>query len=180
MHTVKSEQRRMFRVSIMVLIILLTVGCDQGTKALARSRLGQGNVVFLLGGVLVMRYVENQGAFLSLGAWLPPPARRALFIAFPVVILGALIVYVARKKDIRVLLGAGFSLVAGGGIGNLLDRILHNGRVGDFLNVGLGSLRTGIFNVADLCIMLGCLLLIIDSARGNRPPFLLDPGRRRQ
>jgi len=156
---------RIFGVSIMAIIILLTVGCDQGTKALARSYLGQGNVVSLLGGILVMRYVENPGAFLSLGAWLPGPVRQALFIAFPIAILGALIVYVARKKDIRVLLGAGFSFVAGGGIGNLLDRVIHNGRVGDFLNIGLGSVRTGIFNVADLSIMLGCLLLIVDSAR---------------
>jgi signal peptidase II len=159
------KHRRMLGVAAMVIIILLTVGCDQGTKALARSYLGQGNVVSLLGGVLVMRYVENPGAFLSLGAWLPALVRRALFIGFPIAILGGLIFYVARKKDIRVLLGAGFSLVAGGGIGNLLDRVLHNGRVGDFLNVGLGSFRTGIFNVADLGIMLGCLLLIIDSAR---------------
>ena len=149
----------------MVIIILLTVGCDQGTKALARSYLKGGNVVSLLGGVLVMRYVENQGAFLSLGAWLPGPVRRAVFIAFPIVIMAGLIVYLARKKDIRAMLAAGFSFVAGGGIGNLLDRVIHNGRVGDFLNVGLGSFRTGIFNVADLSILLGCLLLIIDSAR---------------
>lgn len=159
------KYRRMFGVAIMIMIILLTVGCDQGTKALARSYLGQGNVVSLLGGVLVMRYVENPGAFLSLGAWLPLPVRSALFVAVPIAILAALIIYVARRKDIRVLLGVGFSFVAGGGIGNLLDRVIHNGRVGDFLNVGLGSFRTGIFNVADLGIMLGCLLLIVDSAR---------------
>lgn len=152
---------------VMVIVLLLTVGCDQGTKVLARSYLGHGQVVSLLGGVLVMRYVENQGAFLSLGAWLPRPARQAAFIAFPVAILAALITYVARKKDIRLMLAVGFSFIAGGGIGNLLDRIAHDGRVGDFLNLGAGGIRTGIFNAADLAIMFGCLLLLIDSARGQ-------------
>jgi signal peptidase II len=52
------------------------------------------------------------------------------------------------------------ALVAGGGISNLIDRLLYNGRVTDFLNVGIGSLRTGIFNVADMAIMAGALLLL--------------------
>jgi signal peptidase II len=112
-----------------------------------------------------MRHVENQGAFLSLGAWLPFLVRRAFFIAVPLAILAGVVAHVARKRDSRPLLAAGFSFVAVGGIGNLLDRIIHDGRVGDFLNIGVGVLRTGIFNVADACIMLGCLLLFIDAVR---------------
>jgi signal peptidase II len=173
------RHKGMFAVAVMIAIVVLAVGCDQATKALARSSLTGGNAVSLLGGVLVMRYVENQGAFLSFGAWLPAPMRRAVFIVFPVVILAGLIAYVAWKKDIRPMLAAGFSLVAGGGIGNLLDRLIHNGRVGDFLNIGLGSVRTGIFNVADMCIMLGCLLLIIDSARPRTQPRTQRGTRRR-
>ena len=103
------KHSRIVGLRVIVVVILLAVGCDQGTKALARSCLGKGDVVSLLGGALIVRYVENQGAFLSLGAWLPEPVRRALFIAFPAAILGGLIAYVARKKDIRLLLGAGFS-----------------------------------------------------------------------
>jgi signal peptidase II len=53
------------------------------------------------------------------------------------------------------------SLVAGGGISNLIDRFLYDGRVTDFLNVGIGSLRTGIFNLADMAILAGALLLIL-------------------
>lgn len=155
---------------IMATVLLLTVGCDQGTKALARSYLKDGTVVSLLGGVLVMRYVENQGAFLSLGAWLPRPVRRAVFIAFPLAMLAAVAVYVVRKRNVHTVLATGLSFVAGGGIGNLLDRIIHDGRVGDFLNVGVGVLRTGIFNVADLCIMLGCLLLLVDATRKSERP----------
>jgi signal peptidase II len=146
-------------------VILLTVGCDQGTKAIARSYLKDGKVVSLLGGVLVMRYVENQGAFLSLGAWLPGHIRRVILIAIPLAILAGVVMYVVGKKGIRVLLAMGLSCIAGGGADNLLDRVVRGGKVGDFLNLGFGALRSGIFNVADLCIMLGCLLLIIEASR---------------
>jgi signal peptidase II len=54
------------------------------------------------------------------------------------------------------------ALVAGGGISNLIDRLLYNGRVTDFLNVGIGGVRTGIFNVADMAIMAGALLLLVN------------------
>ncbi|HXC20398.1 MAG TPA: signal peptidase II, partial [Steroidobacteraceae bacterium] len=54
------------------------------------------------------------------------------------------------------------ALIAGGGISNLIDRLLYGGRVTDFLNVGIGSLRTGIFNVADMAILAGALLLILN------------------
>lgn len=55
-----------------------------------------------------------------------------------------------------------WSLVLSGGIGNLLDRLLHDGGVIDFMNVGIGSLRTGIFNVADVCITIGVSLLVLE------------------
>ncbi|WP_419661036.1 signal peptidase II (lipoprotein signal peptidase) domain protein [Desulfosarcina variabilis str. Montpellier] len=55
--------------------------------------------------------------------------------------------------------------LSGTGIGNLIDRILHNGFVMDFLNVGIGPLRTGIFNVADVAIMGGAALLFFKTFR---------------
>src|SRR6185437_669837 len=60
------------------------------------------------------------------------------------------------------------ALVAGGGISNLIDRLLYDGRVTDFLNVGIGSLRTGIFNLADMAILAGALLLVL-RMRGAAP-----------
>jgi signal peptidase II len=120
--------------------------------------------VSLLGGILVIQYVENRGAFLSLGASLLRPIRQAVFIASPVAMLAAMIVYAGRKKDIRSTLTAGFSFIGGGGIGNLLDRIVHDGKVGDFLYMGIGGIRTGISNLADFSIMFGCLLFVLSAA----------------
>ena len=55
---------------------------------------------------------------------------------------------------------AGLSLIAGGGVGNWIDRLTNDGRVTDFLNVGVGGLRTGIFNVADVVLLAGVAIFI--------------------
>jgi signal peptidase II len=60
------------------------------------------------------------------------------------------------------------SLIAGGGLSNLIDRIAYGGYVIDFLNIGLGGLRTGIFNIADVAIMVGAISLIVRSLRHER------------
>jgi signal peptidase II len=59
----------------------------------------------------------------------------------------------------------GLALLTGGGLGNWLDRLLHSGAVVDFVSLGLGSLRTGIFNVADVAIVAGALLLALGPLR---------------
>ena len=66
-----------------------------------------------------------------------------------------------------VLIGTG--LVLAGGASNWVDRAIR-GSVVDFINVGVGSLRTGIFNVADLAIMLGAVVLLLASSIGDAPP----------
>jgi signal peptidase II len=62
----------------------------------------------------------------------------------------------------------GMALIWGGGVSNFADRILSDGRVVDFLNLGIGSLRTGIFNVADVAIMAGVGLLILAWTRNTK------------
>ncbi len=157
--------RRAVVATVMLAVVLMTVGCDQASKRIARTYLEDGSSRSLLGGALVLRYVENQGAFLSLGSVLPRPVRRILFVAIPLCLIAGIIVYAAGRRSLRAMLAAGLSLVAGGGAGNLLDRILHDGRVGDFLLIDVAGIRTGIFNLADLSIVLGCLLLLIGRAK---------------
>lgn len=61
-----------------------------------------------------------------------------------------------------------------GGLGNLLDRIMNDGRVIDFMNLGIGPLRTGIFNVADVCITIGVVLLIFQTVWPHQSPLQSD------
>ncbi len=64
---------------------------------------------------------------------------------------------------------AGLALVAGGGAANWLDRLLHGGTVTDFVSLGLGPVRTGIFNAADIIVILGVALLVATGRGGPEP-----------
>ena len=61
-----------------------------------------------------------------------------------------------------------WSLVLSGGLGNLVDRIINDGRVIDFMNIGIGSLRAGIFNVADVYITVGVVVLVFQALQRPR------------
>jgi signal peptidase II len=116
---------------------------------------------------LRLQLTQNPGSFLSLGASLPEPLRFGLFTAVVAIVLIGLVcaALFARLSTARFV---ALALVAGGGISNLIDRLLYDGRVTDFLNVGIGSLRTGIFNLADMAILAGALLLVL-RMRGAAP-----------
>jgi signal peptidase II len=118
--------------------------------------------------VLRLQLAANTGAFLSLGASLSEKLRYAIFTAGPAALLTGLlgVALLARRLDPWRIIA--LALIAGGGVSNLLDRVIDAGRVTDFLNVGIGSLRTGIFNVADMAISAGAILLMLGS-RGRRP-----------
>jgi signal peptidase II len=147
---------------IVVLITLCgCVGCDQVTKSAARAMLASGVTESLFADSLRLQLVENPGSFLSLGASLPEHLRFTLFTAAVAVLLLGLVyasLFARRLGPARFI---ALGLVAGGGISNLIDRLIYDGRVTDFLNVGIGSFRTGIFNLADTAILSGALLLIL-------------------
>jgi signal peptidase II len=152
--------RTLQRIAVVTLTLLCCVGCDQMSKSAARVLLASGDAQSFLGDSLRLQLVENPGSFLSLGASLPEHFRFALFTAAVAALLIGLVaasLFARRLQPWRVV---ALALVAGGGISNLIDRLLYNGRVTDFLNVGIGGLRTGIFNVADMAMMAGALLLL--------------------
>ena len=69
----------------------------------------------------------------------------------------------------NVVITATLALIVAGGLGNLYDRVFEGGAVTDFLNVGVGPLRTGIFNVADVAIVAGVLLMMLSSKAPATP-----------
>lgn len=150
----------MRRIAILVIAAFGCVGCDQSTKAVARHLLEPGERISLLGDTLRLSLVENAGSFLSLGDSLPKSIRDIVFLGIIPLILIAFAAHFALSKGFRTdkILAAG--LVVGGGLGNLVDRLMNDGRVYDFLNVGVGTIRTGIFNVADMILMLAVAYLV--------------------
>ena len=159
----------MRRIFLSAIIIAAIIAVDQWTKAIARVRWPVPHQLF--GGTLTLMHTENTGAFLSLGANLPPMARTLIFSGFVAFILIALIVSVItgnvrRRSDVLASL-----LIIGGGIGNLIDRIARSGRVTDFIYLEAGPLHTGIFNVADIAITLGVLWLFASSLVPRKKPI---------
>jgi signal peptidase II len=150
------------RFLVVTLTLLCCVGCDQVSKSAARALLSSGIAESFLGDALRLQLVQNPGSFLSLGASLPDNLRFALFTGAVAVLLLCLVAASLFATRLGFWRFIALALVAGGGISNLIDRLLYGGRVTDFLNVGIGSLRTGIFNVADMAILAGALLLILN------------------
>lgn len=149
------------RFFVVTVTLCCCVGCDQVSKSAARTLLASGVTESLFADSLRLQLVQNRGAFLSLGDSLPEQLRFILFTAAVAVLLIGLVcasLFVRRLRPARVI---PLALVAGGGISNLIDRLLFDGRVTDFLNVGVGSFRTGIFNLADMAILFGAVLLIL-------------------
>jgi signal peptidase II len=140
-----------------------TVGCDRVTKHIATRVLEGEPTRSYLGDTVRLGYSENLGGFLGLGAGLPDGVRTAIFTVATGLVLVALTVVAVRGRWAGLKLAALVLFVAGGA-SNWIDRAVR-GSVVDFLNVGLGPLRTGIFNVADMAIMLGVALLLFAELR---------------
>jgi signal peptidase II len=157
------------------LVLAGTVGCDQATKQLAISHLRDEPAQSFLGGALRLVFAENPGAFLSLGGSLPPALRFGLLTIGVGLILLAGLIYLLRSQQLGRLHIVALALAVGGGASNWYDRLVNNGRVVDFMVLGVGPVRTGVFNVADIAIMAGVALLILGSRRENTLGERLPP-----
>lgn len=157
--------KKPFSIGLLSLILLSCVGCDQAVKAIARNTLELAAPISLFHGTVRFEYVENPGAFLSLGAELPAQARFLFGVVLVGTALLCALVFLLRSRGISPAQKLGLALLVGGGCGNLIDRLINNGAVVDFVSLGVGPLRTGIFNVADVVITTGFLLLCLATWR---------------
>jgi signal peptidase II len=163
-HLRSSVKSGIAKIGIRLVVVLAmgaTIGCDRITKQIAATKLTGMPRQSFCADTIRLEYVENSGAFLGLGADWSPAVRTALFGIGNGLLLLLMSVLAIRHRWPRMAL-VGMAFFVAGGSSNLLDR-LTRGSVIDFINVGLGPLRTGIFNVADVAIMLGVGLVIIAS-----------------
>jgi signal peptidase II len=156
------------RALLFVLLLTLTIGCDHATKVAATTLLEPSSVLSVAGGAVRLELAHNPGAFMSLGADIPASLRIPLLLVLMPLATLAASVLALRSGSSRARSLVAAALLAGGGLSNWLDRLVHDGVVIDFVSIGIGWLRTGIFNVADLAVMGGLLLLI--APRSGHPP----------
>ena len=159
---------RTFRLLAVLLILLSTAGCDQATKHLARTELSQWRSSPFAGGLVELTLAENPGTFLSLGASLPEPIRHGLLTIGIGIGLTCLLAYLIRAATLRWTSFLALTLVWAGGMSNLVDRFARKGLVTDFILLRVGPIHTGIFNVADLAIVAGLIMLAASASRAGK------------
>ena len=150
------------KVVLFCLTALLFIGCDRITKNLAKEHLMFHAPMSYLHNTVRLEYVENTGAALSLGDQLSKPVSFWLLSILPLIFLLVLAGYVLTKiNEYNTLKLFSFSLIIAGGLGNIIDRLLFDRHVTDFMNVGISNFRTGIFNVAEICVTAGVIGLLL-------------------
>ena len=148
-------------------IVFLSIVLDQISKILVRNNFESYIENSIIGDVFTLIRVENTGAFLGMGSELPETLRIILLIVLPIVFLILITIYTYIEKSLDKISIIGFSLIIGGGIGNIFDRIVY-GSVTDFLYLDFGGIfKTGIFNIADLSVTAGMILILFSSFKKN-------------
>jgi len=145
----------------LLIVVALNIFADQFTKHLARVYIEGNGIINVVGDFFILTYAENIGAFLSLGSDLPQPWKTLVLVLFPSIAIIAGILYLIFGKNVSFKQSIAIACIIGGGVGNVYDRATHFGAVTDFLNFGIGNIRTGILNVADLSITFGAIFLLI-------------------
>lgn len=164
------------RILILVLVGGLSLGCDRITKDMARADLTHNDRLSYVGSLFSLQYEENRGAVFSLGADLPADVRFWIFVVLMGFLLAGILAGVVFSRGVDTVDVIAAALVAGGGFGNLLDRVLHNGWVIDFITVGIGQVRTAVFNLADVAIIAGVALFVIMRLRRRQPHEQMPDG----
>lgn len=144
------------RLIILGLVLSSSIGCDQTTKRIAEQTLSDTSYSFLFDTVR-LQFIKNSGAFLGFGSAFPEAVKFWLFLMLPTLFLIGATLFLVLSSRLGLIERILISLMISGGAGNLIDRLLLSGHVTDFINLGIGPVRTGIFNIADVAIMAGAI-----------------------
>jgi signal peptidase II len=151
-----------------LVIMVLVVLSDRMTKVWAVETLKGYPSQSYLGDSFRIIYAENEGAFLSLGSDLPENVRFWVLAIIPILALGYFGFTLFFNNEVGPWQRIAFAFIIAGGGSNIIDRILE-GKVVDFLNIGIGDLRSGIFNIADMAIMAGLFLILPMAFKSSAP-----------
>lgn len=149
-------------MTIIIILSIIFLIIDQITKILVVNSLVPGENIEIIKNIFSIIYTNNTGAAFSILL-----GKRIFLIVVAILIIGILLYYIKKNKVDGKLNIIAFSLIIGGSLGNLIDRIVR-GYVVDFISIKLGSYNFPIFNVADTLIVVGVFLLLIENTGGNK------------
>jgi signal peptidase II len=144
-----------------LLIVLAVIVLDRWSKRLVARRISLYTHIQIIPGFFRLTHTENTGAAFSMFADSPAPWKTALLIGFSLVALVVVSVLLWKNHPSQLVSGVGLSLIMGGALGNLWDR-LASGRVVDFLLFYVRHYQWPVFNLADSAIVVGAGLLIVE------------------
>jgi signal peptidase II len=150
------------------LIALFVVLLDRATKWAVAKNISLHDSIQLIPHVFSLTHVENRGAAFGLFAESPSQWKIGMLILFSVIAMIIVSTLLWRSGHAMTTTGVGLSLILGGAIGNLWDRLV-SGRVVDFLLVYIGSYQWPAFNAADSAIVVGAGLLVYEIMFDKSP-----------
>ncbi len=159
---IEMRKQQPLKFSLLIFILLLNIGCDQVSKIVIRQQVEYNENINIIKNHVILTKVENSGAFLSAGDNLPDFIRIILLIILPLIVLSFGLFYLFTQSRLPRRFQIGLCFLIGGGVGNIYDRIIF-GSVTDFLHIDFLLFRTGIFNLADVSIMIGIGILFLYS-----------------
>ena len=144
---------------IYAVIIAAVIALDRIVKAMVRSGFEPGDTVAVLGDFFHITYVQNRGVAFSMLY-----GHQTVIIILTAALLAAVLVFlIGFNKKFPAVFNTGLALVCGGGLSNIVDRTLY-GYVVDMLDFG----SFPVFNVADICICVGCGLMLLYALRSMK------------
>lgn len=160
----------MNRNLFITLLIVFNIAIDQISKVIVRSTLTFQKTVDIIGDYFQLIWVENKGAFLGMGSDMNPTLRLIFLLIIPTLVLGYVVYYIVKTKELDRISLIAFCCIIGGGIANVFDRIVF-GKVTDFFFIDLGGVfKTGIFNIADLSVTTGMFMLLFSGVFTKKKP----------
>lgn len=150
-------------------VALTVAALDQLTKLYIERTLTLGEGIPVIPEFFHISYVLNPGAAFGFLAGSHPAFRNPFFIGVSILAVFLIVYYHRRAKEKGTFFVLGLSLILGGAVGNLIDR-LRIGMVVDFLDFHIGSYHWPAFNVADAAITTGVFLMLLDLLRESKKP----------
>ena len=143
------------------LLAMIVVLLDRWTKRLVAARIPMFTHIQIIPGFFRLTHTENTGAAFSLFADSPSHWKTALLIGFSLIAMVIVSVLLWRQRSALTITGIALSLILGGAVGNLWDR-MASGRVVDFLLLYVKQYQWPVFNLADSAIVIGAGLLVAE------------------
>ena len=143
------------------LLALLVVVLDRWSKRLVASHIRMYHYTQIIPGFFRITHTENTGAAFSLFADSPSHWKTTFLIGFSLIAMIVVTVLLWKQSRVFSITGIALSLILGGAVGNLWDRVA-SGRVVDFLLFYVKSHQWPVFNLADSAIVVGASLLVLE------------------